>query len=296
MKLKYEIMGKLWLYMTVMVVVTLIIAGIILSHSFSDFYFKVRENELINEGQQLISLLLRGINPGELLDISKFINAHAVIVDRQGLIKASASSVNFNGLAVDGKEFEKVLQGNILVYKGYTPQFNVPMLTVALPIKTEAGVEGSLILYSPMASIQNSLSHIKRLIGLTVLGAIAIAAVVSAFLSKTVSRPLIEMKKVAEAMAQGKFDDKVQVSSDDEIGALAGTLNYLSEALKDNINALAQEKNQLQQVLLGMSDGVVTFDTHGHLIFGKPPGPGDIDRLRRPSGLQHPSPSFGKLP
>lgn len=270
MKLKYGIMGKLWLYMTALMVVTLIFAGIVLSHSFSDVYFKIRENELINEGQQLISLMLRGVNPNELLDISKFINAHAVVVDRKGLIKVSSNTVGFNGLAIDGKEFEKVLKGHTLVYKGYTPQFNMPMLTVALPIKTEGEVMGSLILYSPMASIQNSLYNIRRLIMMTVVGAMAISTIVSLFLSKSVSSPLVKMKKVAEGMAQGKFDDKVPVNSEDEIGALAGTINYLSDALRENLNALSQEKNQLQQVLLSMSDGVMTFGIDGQLILANP--------------------------
>jgi two-component system sensor histidine kinase ResE len=269
-KLKYGIMGKLWLYMTALMVVTLIFAGIVLSHSFSDVYFKIRENELINEGQQLISLMLRGVNPNELLDISKFINAHAVVVDRKGLIKVSSNTVGFNGLAIDGKEFEKVLKGHTLVYKGYTPQFNMPMLTVALPIKTEGEVMGSLILYSPMASIQNSLYNIRRLIMMTVVGAMAISTIVSLFLSKSVSSPLVKMKKVAEGMAQGKFDDKVPVNSEDEIGALAGTINYLSDALRENLNALSQEKNQLQQVLLSMSDGVMTFGIDGQLILANP--------------------------
>lgn len=270
MKLKSGIMGKLWLYMTVLMVTALIFSGAILSHSFSDIYFKIRENELINEGQQLISLMVRGINPGELLDISKFINAHAVVVDRKGLIKVSSNAMDFEGLAIDGKEFEKVLRGQILVFKGYTPQFKVPMLTVALPIKTEGEVMGSLILYSPMSSIQNSLNGVRRLILLIVVGAVSISAAASVLLSKRVSKPLSIMKEVAEEMADGKFDNKVPVTSDDEIGALASTINFLSKALKENLNALSQEKNQLQQVLLGMSDGVMTFDTKGELILANP--------------------------
>jgi two-component system sensor histidine kinase ResE len=265
-----SIIFKLWLYMIILTVVTLLFSGLILSSVFEDFYFNIRQNEMINEGQQLITLILQGVEPLELLDISKFINAHAVVVDRQGLIKASSNILKFKGMAMDGKEFSEVLRGNIVIHKGLMPQFDAAMLTVALPIKTEGGVMGALILYSPMESIQNSIWQIRRLILLAAAGAVIMATALSFVLSKTVSRPLVEMKKVAEGMAKGDFEGRVSVSSQDEIGTLAKTINYLSDALKNNINALSQEKEQLKNVLLSMTDGVITFDADSRLIMANP--------------------------
>ena len=70
------------------------------------------------------------------------------------------------------------------------PQFNAAMLTVALPIKTEVGVAGALILYSPMASIQSSIWHIRRLILIAGASSVLIATVLSFVLSKTYQSPL----------------------------------------------------------------------------------------------------------
>ena len=44
-------------------------------------------------------------------------------------------------------------------------------------------------------------------------------------------------------MAKGNFDNTIEVTSDDEIGTLAKTMNYMSSALETNINALSNEKN-----------------------------------------------------
>ncbi|MDD4569192.1 MAG: ATP-binding protein [Tepidanaerobacteraceae bacterium] len=263
---KRSIITKLWLYMTVLAIVTLLFSGLVLSSIFEDFYFNMRKNEMINEGQQLISLILGGANPMELLDVSKFINAHAVLVDRRGLIQVSSNLLEYNGMAIEGKELAKVLKGDIVVHKGYIPQFNSPMLTVALPIKSEIGVIGGLILYSPMSSIENTVWQIRRLILLAAAVAILISTGLSFILSKTVSKPLVQMKEVAQEMAKGEFKNKVDVDTADEIGTLAKTMNYLSDALNKNINALDQEKKQLQNVLLSMTDGVVTFDAKGQVI------------------------------
>lgn len=270
MKIKKSIITKLWLYMTVLAIVTLMFSGLVLSSVFEDFYFNLRKNEMINEGQQLVSLILRGVNPAELLDISKFINAHAVLIDREGLIQASSNIIKFQGMAIGAKELAEVLKGNTVVHKGHIPHFNAPMLTVALPIKTEVGVVGGLILYSPMSTIENSIWQIRRLILLAAAITVMISTALSFLLSRTVSKPLIQMKKVAEKMARGEFDNKVCVDTDDEIGTLAKTMNYLSDALKENINALNQEKRQLQNVLLSMTDGVVTFDEEGQVIMANP--------------------------
>jgi two-component system sensor histidine kinase ResE len=269
-KLKKSIIGRLWLYMTVLTIVALFISGFVMSQFFEDFYLDIKKNEMVNEGQQLITLILRGIEPVELLDISKFINAHAVVVDRQGLIKASSNLLKLKGSTLSSKQFAEILNGNMLVHKAYVPQFNAAMLMVALPIKTEGEVMGAVILYSPVTSIQKSIWQIRRLILIAAAGAVLVSTALSFVLSKTISKPLIRMKKVAENMADGDFDDRVEVVSDDEIGTLAKTINYLSEALKDNINALSQEKNQLHNVLLSMTDGVITFGSGDTVLIANP--------------------------
>lgn len=286
MKPQKSIITKLWLYMTILTIIVLLFSGLVLSHVFEDFYFNMRKNDMINEGQQLIALMARGINPSELLDISKFINAHAFIIDRQGLIKASSSIVKFRGMDIDGKDLSEVLKGHIVVQKGHFPEFNASMLMVALPIRTELGVVGALLLYSPMASIANNIWQIRKLILLAAAGAVLVSTFLSFVLSRNISRPLVQMKKVAEDMAKGNFEGKLNVELEDEIGTLAKTMNYLSDALSNNINALAQEKSQLQKVLLSMTDGVVTFDPHGKIIIANPQAlallPGNAEKTDLP--------------
>ncbi|WP_422443674.1 ATP-binding protein [Thermoanaerobacterium sp. DL9XJH110] len=299
MNLRKSIIGKLWLYMILLTIVTLLFSTLVLSSLFEDFYFDIRKNEMINEGQQLIALILQGVDPLELLDISKFINAHAVVVDRQGLIKASSNLLKFKGMVLDGKEFAEVLKGRIVVHKGYMPQFSAAMLTVALPIKTDEEVIGGLILYSPMASIQNSIWEIRRLVMMAAAGAVLVATGLSFFLSRSISRPLVQMKKIAEGMAKGDFEGRVEVLSDDEIGTLAKSINYLSDALKKNINALSQEKDQLRNVLLSMTDGVITFDNDGNVLMANPQAEellrGDSEQNAEDKGFQVLSPFLEKV-
>ncbi|MCG0276333.1 MAG: cell wall metabolism sensor histidine kinase WalK [Thermosediminibacteraceae bacterium] len=230
----------------------------------------IKQKEMVSEGQQLIALIVRGIAPSELVDISKFINAYAIVVDRRGLIMACSNKFYFgNKLPIDGSKLSNVLKGKIVVDKGYLPQLGT-MLMVALPITRDGNVIGGLILLSPMASMQESISQIRRGIVFVAVGAVVLSTILSFGLSKNITRPLVKMKKVAENMAKGKFDDKVEPETDDEIGTLARTLNFLSDALKENIAALSLEKDQLRNVLLSMTDGVITFDSTGRVLMANP--------------------------
>ncbi len=60
---------------------------------------------------------------------------------------------------------------------------------------------------------------------------IIISGVVSVFLANSIVRPLKEVTRVAEKMAEGEYRIKSEVHLDDEIGRLSDTLNYMSEEI-----------------------------------------------------------------
>lgn len=85
--------------------------------------------------------------------------------------------------------------------------------------------------------------------------------------SKKMASPLVEMNKVAEAMAKGNFSVRAESHYQGEIGQLAQTLNKLAAELSETIHALTIEKNLLKQILDSMSDGVLEFDAMHNIQF-----------------------------
>ncbi len=75
---------------------------------------------------------------------------------------------------------------------------------------------------------------------LRIAGSIAITVVVFVFITiqiaKTIIRPLRELDKVAQDIAQGHLDVDIQVASDDEVGTLAESLKETARQLKIKIN------------------------------------------------------------
>ena len=58
------------------------------------------------------------------------------------------------------------------------------------------------------------------------------------YISKSITNPIVEMQNTAERISAGDFSRKVRVRSHDELGALAKSLNIMSEKLQGQIERL----------------------------------------------------------
>lgn len=99
---------------------------------------------------------------------------------------------------------------------------------------------------------------------------ILISVILGFMMSKTITKPIKNITKKAEALAKGRFDTKISVNSHDEIGKLAHAFNYMSSVIKSSMDEIDQEKIKLETVLRNMNDGVIAFGTDQHIMFINP--------------------------
>lgn len=101
--------------------------------------------------------------------------------------------------------------------------------------------------------------------------AIVLTTFFAFFLSSRVTYPLRKMREGAQDLAKGKFDTKIPILTQDEIGELATAFNQMGRQLNFHINALNQEKEQLSNILSSMADGVITINIDGTILVTNPP-------------------------
>jgi len=103
-------------------------------------------------------------------------------------------------------------------------------------------------------------------------GAIALSfsAVLALIMYSYLIKPLGEIFTVTQDMARGNLDREILISSDNEIGELARSINYMARQLKDNLDDIVLEKNRIQAILSSMADGVIVMDTWGRVILINP--------------------------
>ncbi len=99
---------------------------------------------------------------------------------------------------------------------------------------------------------------------------VSISLVMGYFLSRTITTPISNLTQKAKRLAEGEFEYKIDVKSDDEIGTLTKTFNDMSAKLQAAMLEMSTEKNKVEAILLNMTDGVMAFATDGSLIHINP--------------------------
>lgn len=270
-----SIVAKLWLTIVSILIVTLLFIGFGLFKIVDKFYFSQITKNITDQGKQIAALYENYPetfkDTEELNRFSHVINAHTIILDAKGIIQACNAATHLSpGTVFKEEELSEIFQGQLVVKGDYYEHFGDQMLVVGIPVHKDGKISEALMIYSPVEPISTTLNSLRVLLFGASLGFIILVSILAFFLSRSLSRPLIRMNHVALSLAQGDFSQRVTVNSNDEIGVLGASLNYLTSELNKNITALSHEKEKVENILKGMSDGVITIDTTGKVILSNP--------------------------
>ncbi len=145
-----------------------------------------------------------------------------------------------------------------------------PVLSLAMPVWDGGRVVGVLYLNASLGGVYQTLHDIRSiLLGATVL-ALVVTGGVAFVLASTITGPIGAITEKARQMASGNFDERIEVSSRDEIGQLGSMFNYMAKRLRRTLSDVSEEKRRLEVVLGNMADGVVAMDPEGEIMLGNP--------------------------
>ncbi|MDD6308029.1 MAG: ATP-binding protein [Clostridia bacterium] len=99
---------------------------------------------------------------------------------------------------------------------------------------------------------------------------VALSIFLGLILSRTIIAPIASLKKRAEKIAAGDFDNKIAVRSRDEIGQLTVSFNTMAADLKRSLDDIVTEKNKVETILAYMTDGVMAFYRDGSVMHINP--------------------------
>lgn len=169
--------------------------------------------------------------------------------------KSARSSGVMNGLsegsakAPETDSTEEVMNGNLVV--------------VAVPITFMDEVIGAVFMAQSMTEIMGGMQALTNTLALSLLLVGLLMLPVVLFFASRMVRPITRMRTVALTMAGGDLTARAEDSSNDEYGELGRALNYLSSELGSTISSLQMERNRLQSLINGLSEGIIAVDAKG---------------------------------
>ena len=166
----------------------------------------------------------------QLSTLSTYLSSEIWIVDTHGNIILNTAAPGCDPTPVPG--FNITDFGSRYYQTGtFYNQFTSEMLSVFSPITVNYKVRGYVVIHKPVSSL---VSYANGLVAIAyeTLGLLFLAAfVVLILFTYVVYIPIRKITKAADEYAAGNFEKKIDVHSNDEIGYLAASLNYMANEL-----------------------------------------------------------------
>ena len=148
----------------------------------------------------------------------------------------------------------------------------------AVPVYNGEGeVSGTVLVCVESLMLSKLMEDIIKAIILAILWVMLAALIAAYFITERITRPIKDISDAAEQYAKGHFDVRIPVSTNDEIGRLAGAMNNMAESLDNYDNMrntfmsnvshdLRSPMTSISGFVDGILDGVIPPEKHEYYL------------------------------
>jgi two-component system phosphate regulon sensor histidine kinase PhoR len=142
-----------------------------------------------------------------------------------------------------------------------------PLLYWAHKVKTGDGKVHFVRLSLHADALYQQLHLVYAALAMVVLIAIIAAGVLSFYLARRSTVPVLELTTFAQALAEGQLNRRLLLPDNDgEVSHLAGALNVMADSLGRLLDQNRKDRAELLAMLASMSEGVIATDTRQRIV------------------------------
>ncbi len=201
-------------------------------------------------------------------DLSKETGLRVTVIARDGTVIGESDKPESDLKTIENHllrpEVQQALHEGIGSTTRKSDTIGVNLLYVAVPVRDDK-VVGIVRVAMPLVEIQQTTARVLHTVGVSSLAVGLVAIPILYWLSRRVTRPLLQMQKAAGRMARGDFTERAPYRVSGELGELATALNQMSSQLEARIRELSEEKADLGAILAGMTEGVLVARPDGRI-------------------------------
>lgn len=166
----------------------------------------------------------------QLEAVSVFLRAEIWVVNRQGIIVVDSNRSAKSGVIIE--DFDPAATGNRPYTTGkYFNQFSYDVLSVSSPITGNYNTYGYVVIHLPLSQLSADSDASLNIVYITSLILFGLSLIILLVFTQTVYFPLKKITEGANEYAAGNLTHHIDLSTHDEMGYLAATLNYMSDEL-----------------------------------------------------------------
>ena len=142
----------------------------------------------------------------------------------------------------------------------YSRTVGYRLMYVALPVIHDGEQVGLVRTSLALDEIDQRILGLVQRISASALGALLVALILGWFVGRRITRPLRLVTDAVSDLGRGDYSRRISIDTDDEIGTLASTINYLGESLEQRIAEIRADRNKTLAILASMNEGVIAVD------------------------------------
>jgi two-component system phosphate regulon sensor histidine kinase PhoR len=167
-------------------------------------------------------------------------------------------------------EFILALRGETGVSRRHSETLGYDMMYVAVPVKEDGRIIGAVRSAISMKDITDTVHSLwfSLLTGLLI--TLVVGSLVVSRISFGIIRPIEEITRVARNITQREFESRVKIKAKDEIGQLAGAINFMASSLEKQMYEISENQQRLTGVLTNMTSGVIFVTENRRIMLVNP--------------------------
>lgn len=145
---------------------------------------------------------------------------------------------------------KKVLTGQTGEYVEQMDHMGVRVLGLSVPVRKDGKIIGAIHYSEPYRKFEKLImvSFLRHSLFALVLTVI-LSLVINFFLSRMVTKPIKNLALAMDKIRMSKAGKEIEISADDEIGALARSFNKMSHALREREEEVQKYTTELEQMV-----------------------------------------------
>lgn len=227
---------KIWMLLLVFITTTIVFLVIFTNFLYEELYVQHTEMSMKEVAENLQRTYDGGVVTNAFIkqteDYNRFSDVEVFTVRNPRELSACLPfDIDYDTL-IGAEERAELIDGDAITKRGYEKRFDRDVVSVIYPLVDENRLEGIIYVYVPLTKItEMASSDVLFLIVIVSLLLICLAYISLKSLQR-VLKPLAVLNEAALDMAAGKYDTRVEVESQDEVGELARSFNHMASSIQ----------------------------------------------------------------
>ncbi|MEZ0535888.1 sensor histidine kinase [Caldicellulosiruptoraceae bacterium PP1] len=273
---------------TILVTIGFLLFGFILNNLVEYYFIQQKQNQLLNEAEKISSSFALWYVTGivdrdrfrfEMNFLEDYLNASIIMINKNAnIVLQSDRLINLKPEFI--KKTRDIIFSSNIVSKRTTPiGSSEEHYVVGYPVIVNNQVIAGLLLTTSINQISKTLDIFNRIVWVITLFEIVLVLIITYILTQKITLPIKKLALVSRKVAEGDFNQiiDVKITSEDEIGELIKSFNYMTEKLKNleymrrsfiaNVShELRSPLTSIRGFLEGILDGTIPEAKHEYYL------------------------------